>query len=815
MGLQMMTNEFTTTPPRKMRLAAVGRLVRTARRLLPEGRSLPEEIWARRHRGILILLAAHVPVILAFGLLRGSGLAHAVGEALVPGGLVVAATIAQHRKTQACLATFGLLACSAILIHLSGGLIEMHFHFFMMIGVISLYQDWTPYLLDIAFVAIHHGTIGVLAPDGVYNHSAARAHPWTWAGIHAGFVLGTSVVTMVAWRLNERYRAQAYRAHEQAALAEFSRLALSNPSFSSLSDEAVRLLAATLETEYAAVLELVPDLDAFLIRAGVGWTKDLLGTATIGPGTDTHAGAALRAGEPIVLADLRQDSRFSHSQLLHERGVVSGVSTVISGPDGPYGVLAAHTTQLRSFEPEDLNFLSALANILGGALRRTQAEEQLVHQALHDPLTALPNRALFNDRLDHALARAGRSGAHTAVALLDLDDFKAINDSLGHAAGDELLVAVAERLANSLRPGDTIARLGGDEFVALLEESDQLEALKVADRMLEALRQPLVIEGRALTVHGSVGVATSRTGEEGRALLRNADLAMYAAKRAGKGGMEVFHSRMHEAVLTRMDLEADLRRALQRAVDAGEFRLLYQAKMSLATDRLTGVEALVRWQHPERGLIQPADFIPLAEQTGLIVPIGAWVLEEACRQSVRWQALEPERPPLVVAVNVSGRQFESDFVDTVRKVLATTGANAGNLCLEVTESVVMKDVETAVDTLRSLKALGVKLSLDDFGTGFSSLTYLKQFPLDELKIDKSFVDGLGRRFEDEAIVAAITGLAHALGLGVVAEGVETEAQVAILRVVGCETVQGHYFSRPSAASAIDAMLDTAIGAVRI
>jgi EAL domain-containing protein (putative c-di-GMP-specific phosphodiesterase class I) len=264
---------------------------------------------------------------------------------------------------------------------------------------------------------------------------------------------------------------------------------------------------------------------------------------------------------------------------------------------------------------------------------------------------------------------------------------------------------------------------------------------------------------------------------------------------------------MHEAVLARMDLEADLRRALRHAVDAGDFRLLYQPKVSLDTDQLTGVEALLRWQHPERGLVPPLEFIPLAEETGLIVPIGEWVLEEACRQSVRWQAIRPKGRPLVVAVNVSGRQFESDLVETVRRVLASTGANAANLCLEVTESVVMRDVEPAVTTLRALKALGVKLSIDDFGTGFSSLTYLKQFPLNDLKIDKSFVDGLGHQFEDEAIVAAITGMAHALGLEVVAEGVETHAQVTILRALGCDTVQGYYFGAPSVADAIDSLLD--------
>ena len=437
---------------------------------------------------------------------------------------------------------------------------------------------------------------------------------------------------------------------------------------------------------------------------------------------------------------------------------------------------------------------------------RTALEGQLAYRALHDPLTDLANRVLFGDRVEHALARARRHGEHTAITLLDLDNFKAVNDSLGHAAGDDLLVVVAGRLQQCVRPGDTVARLGGDEFAVLLEETVEIESLGAADRMIEALRQPVVVAGRPIVIQVSIGVASSRDASDATTLMRNADLAMYAAKARGKARTEVFHQGMHEAVRLRMELEADLRLALEDALVAGQLRIHYQPKVSLADGRITGFEALVRWQHPVRGLVSPTEFIPLAEETGLIVPIGAWVLEQACRQSAAWRAQAGADQHLVMSVNVSGRQFESDLVDTVARVLAATGMEPSTLCLEVTESVVMKDVDNAVSTLRDLKGLGVLLSIDDFGTGYSSLSYLKQFPLDELKIDKSFVDGLGQDSNDGAIVAAVMGMARALELRVVAEGVETDGQVVSLRELGCETAQGFYFSRPKTADEITELL---------
>ncbi len=775
--------------------------------MLPKGRALQQEVWERRHRGVLILLWAHAVAILAIGVMQDHDVVHRLLDGSVVAGLALAAGQRRGgRRLRAVLASLGLLSTSAILVHLSGGTIEMHFHFFVMLGVIALYHDWSTYLLAVGFVLVHHGTVGVLDPQAVYNHPAAQERPWVWGGIHAAFILASSLASLVAWRLNEQYRAQADRAAQQEAIAKLGRRALSSPQFDVLAEEAVGLLARTLEADYVAVLELRPELGALLIRSSVGWAEDAETATLVTAGPQSHAGSALAAGVPVVVHDLRGDSRFPQSHLLRERGVVSGASVVIPGPDGPYGVLSVHTTRVRSFDAHDLNFLEALANTLGAALLHRHSQGQLLHQALHDPLTDLPNRALFQDRLDHALARATRDSEHTAVALLDLDDFKAVNDSLGHAVGDELLVAVARRISDAIRADDTVARLGGDEFAILLEETVEVVALGVTDRVLEALRQPLIVAGRPVMVQASIGIASSRDAEDGTALVRNADLAMYAAKSAGRARIEVFHPGMHEAVLARLELETDLRHALEKALEDDQFHLLYQPRVSISTQRMSGVEALVRWEHPERGVVSPLDFIPLAEDTGLIVPIGAWILEEACRQGAKWQASSPAGLPIVISVNVSARQFEPGLIDTVRRALTTTGMDPARLCLELTETALMHDVGAAVETLHALKALGVTISVDDFGTGYSSLTYLKQFPLDELKIDKSFVDGLVDDPENEAIVAAIIGMAHALGLSVVAEGVETEAQARKLQALGCEVAQGFYFSRPKPAAAIEDQL---------
>ncbi len=442
---------------------------------------------------------------------------------------------------------------------------------------------------------------------------------------------------------------------------------------------------------------------------------------------------------------------------------------------------------------------------------RKLLEERLIHQALHDPLTGLPNRALFMDRLTHALDRARRRDASwVAVLFLDLDDFKVVNDSLGHEAGDDLLVAAAGRLRASLRPEDTLARLGGDEFVVLLEDVvGRGEATEVAARVAGALRGPFSLGAHEeVFVSASVGIALGgaakdRPAEVPEELLRRADMAMYEAKRKGKAHHEVFEQRMNVPALERLRVGTDLRRAIER----GEFRVHYQPEVSLKTGEVVGFEALVRWEHPEQGLISPARFIPVAEETGMIVPIGRWVLEEACRRSKEWREQRAQVPSLVMSVNLSARQFgHPDLVRDVAQALGESGLDPGCLVLEITESAVMEDARSTVGTLGELKALGVGIAVDDFGTGYSSLSYLKRFPVDFLKVDRSFVDDLGEDPEDVVLVSGIVDLAHALGLTVVAEGVETEEQLELLRAMGCNLAQGYHFARPMPGEQVEAFL---------
>jgi diguanylate cyclase (GGDEF)-like protein/PAS domain S-box-containing protein len=440
---------------------------------------------------------------------------------------------------------------------------------------------------------------------------------------------------------------------------------------------------------------------------------------------------------------------------------------------------------------------------------RKAFEEQLSHQAFHDSITGLANRALFRDRVEHALERLTRDADPVSVLFMDLDDFKTINDSLGHAAGDRLLGEVGERLRTCLRTPDTAARLGGDEFAILLEDGgESVGAAEVAGRILKALDGPFLLDGKEVFVRASIGIATSgvsrATGPEGaEELLRNADVAMYIAKEAGKNRYQIFEPEMHDTALRRLELKADL----QRAVENSEFVLHHQPVIRLETGEIEGFEALIRWNHPSRGTVMPLDFIPLAEETGLIVQIGTWVLSEACRQAVAIQSLSPGAQPLHMSVNLSARQLQRpEIVREIAQVLLDSGLPPECLVLEITESVMMQDMVLSNERLTQLKQLGVKLAVDDFGTGYSSLNYIRRFPVDILKVDKSFVDGVNEGGEESALTAAIIELAGILNLRPVAEGIERADQLEKLLELHCELGQGFYFSKPLPFEGVEELL---------
>jgi diguanylate cyclase (GGDEF)-like protein len=453
---------------------------------------------------------------------------------------------------------------------------------------------------------------------------------------------------------------------------------------------------------------------------------------------------------------------------------------------------------------DELNFVATVVN---DTVAKTKiATDRLARQATHDTLTALPNRALVLDRLNQALARSGRTGCRMAALFIDLDRFKIINDSLGHKTGDEVLCVVAERLNRMVRESDTVGRLAGDEFVIISEDlTDGNEAVQIAERVVTALSQPIIIPTltgvREVSVGASVGIAFAdgSTLLEPADVLRDADVAMYRAKQRGRGRVEIFDDALRVDVERRLETQHDLR----RGIEGGQLRLVYQPIIDIAGGTVLGFEALVRWDHPVRGLLEPGEFIGVAEETGLIVPLGAAVLEMACRQTALWRQTRPGCGQLHVAVNVSGAQFShSSLVPTLEQALSSSGLDPDALWLEITETSIMADAQAATDTLSQIRALGVHLAIDDFGTGYSSLAYLRRFPVEVIKIDRSFVSGLGRDREDEAIVAMIISLARTLDLITVAEGVETVGQLQQLRRLGCSTVQGFYFGKPAGAEVV-------------
>ena len=610
---------------------------------LPKGQLLPEHVLRRRHHSICVLLWLHAPALFAFGMLYGHhSLTHVALDCSLVALCGVGASYERFRiRARVIAASFGLITASAVVVDLWNGQTEAHFHFFVMIGVLTLYQDWTPFLVAIAYVVIHHGLGGVIAPSSVYGVDSVEArNPWVWALIHGGFVLAASVAHVVAWRTNE-------------------------------------------------------------------------------------------------------------------------------------------------------------------------------NQLLRDPLTGLPSRLLYLNNLKLALDRLGRGPSRSvAVLFLDLDRFKVINDSLGHGAGDQLLEAVAERIGHSLRRHETLARFGGDEFVILCEDIfNDGDAVAVAERVLKAFSLPFHLESGETMAAASIGISvTSDPTQDPDNLIRDADAAMYRAKGAGGARVVLFDEVTRERALARLHNE----NAIRKALDREEFRVFFQPEVSIDGEHIIGLEALVRWQHPERGLLGPGEFISLAEETGLIVPLGTWVLRDACRRAVAWQRTRPADQPLTLRVNVSARQLAQDSLrETVATIIKETGIEPALLCLEVTESVLIEDPEESIRTLTELKQLGVGIAIDDFGTGYSSLEYLRRLPVDCVKVDRSFVRGLPDNEEDVAIVNAVIELGHALKLKVTAEGVETTDQMDNLRSAGCDTAQGFLFFRPEPPEVVEKLFAGAQAAAEV
>jgi len=607
------------------------------------------------------------------------------------------------------------------------------------------------------------------------------------------------IIIAIARDITERKRAEqgaSAQRLQQLVIAEFAQQALGNADLEQMMANAAEIVGLTLDVEHCKILQRGADSAALSVRAAFGCPNEVLGRQCPLQGEGSQTARVLAERQGVIVDDYAEGACSVVTQDCECR-LRSGAEVPIPGQkDGPLGVLGAYSRRERRFGGDELSFLQSIANNIAVAIERKSAEERFAYLAQFDALTGLPNRHLFQDRLAQTVGQAARSGAAMAVLFIDLDRFKLVNDAQGRDAGDRLLKEAARRLSESVRGGDTVGRFGGDEFgVVLANLGKPGDASVVAQKIIDALARPVELDGHETYITASIGISVyPADGAEPEALLANADAAMYRAKEQGRNHYEYFTREMNERALRWVRMQTETRRALER----GEFQVHYQPKVELATGKICGFEALLRWQHPDRGLVPPSEFIPVLEETGLIVPAGEWVMRTACAQIKAWR--EAGLPSSPIAVNLSARQFQQkDLEDSICRVLRESAVAPPLLQFELTESLLMGDPEAAARTLLGLKELGVRLSVDDFGTGYSSLAYLKRFAVNELKIDRVFIRDIVADPDDAAITLAIINLAHSLDLEVVAEGVETEAQVNFLRSHGCDQMQGYYFAAPCSA----------------
>ena len=582
---------------------------------------------------------------------------------------------------------------------------------------------------------------------------------------------------------------------------------LSEESF----DRIARLAAGALRSP-VAIVSLLDD-DRHVVKSSVGLTGRSRVWRKV-PLALRYCRQAVSTGRPVFLSNTGLKSADESAEQTRTPDGVAYAVVPLSTADGHViGTICVIDTGPHGWSHTEITCLIDIGAVMMTEVElrsdltvKRETQEHLLYSTLHDALTGLPNRSLFTERLRHAMRRAARHPDNLfAVLFLDLDRFKEVNDNLGHFAGDELLRAVARRLEACIRPEDTVARLSGDEFAILLESITEIsDAGRVAERIEEALSFPINIAGAEVTTSASMGIVTSTMAhDQPEQILRSADMAMYRAKAAGRARYELFDRAMHTDALARLQLETDLRRAVER----GEFRLHYQPVVSLRTGRITGFEALVRWQHPERGLVQPADFIPVAEETGLILPMGRWVLSEACRQVREWNNAYPRTEPLRIGVNLSARQFsQSGLVDQLTQCLESTGASPTSLRLEITEAAIIDRGRYAVAVLMQIRELGVQVYLDDFGTAYSSLSYLHGLPVDGIKIDRAFVSDLDTNEDNLRLVKTLLTLSEIVGIRAEAEGISSAEQLKELRSLNCEQGQGYLFSAPITSDAVEQLL---------